>query len=104
MSNSANDREQVDRRMHKSTDLVRTGQMCEIYLSLTGRSYTRQELCATLPIRLIAAFQEDGSLLLGAYDSEWMAQRWDCIIGRIEVQATNTYGGSAIVHLAGDNL
>lgn len=73
-----------------------------IYNSLTGKSYTRQELLRTLPVRLIAVFQPDGTLLVGPFNSEWMAKRWRSIVQRLEVALGNQH--SAIVHLAGDNL
>ena len=98
------DNESAYRRTNPASDLPKPRPLQEIYNTLTGRGYTRLELVETLPIRLIAVFQTDSSLLLEPYSSEWMANRWQSIVDLIEVRGNTPQGGSAIVHLADDNL
>jgi hypothetical protein len=96
--------ENANRRWDMAAGPISSRPMLEIYHSLTGKGYTRQELIETLPIRLIAAFQSDGSLLLGPYSSEWMAKEWQGLIEPIEVRGESEQAGRAIIHLAGDHL
>src|SRR5258708_23279463 len=104
ISGGRSENEQAHHRWEAPTGPSQSGPMQEIYHSLTGKSYTRQELTETLPIRLIAAFQSDGSLLIGPYSSEWMAKEWAGLLEPIEVRGENEQGGCAIIHLAGDHL
>src|SRR5258708_8780456 len=98
------DNENANRRGDLAAGPTSSRPMQEIYHVLTGKSYTRQELTETLPIRLIAAFQRDGSLLMGPYSSEWMTKEWAGLVEPIEVRGESEQGERAIIHLAGDNL